>query len=716
MLSTLSILLHDLWRRDHHPTPGDLLWRASFEAARRTGWLALRHPSGAPPHMPDMRGATHSGWLDTLGREHWLHHLHGRVTDRRARRVLASGEDALLNATARTHLAQRAERAARGIIRAYSARDLDFGTPLDWHRAPSITQPAHWPRVHASCVGHTRQAPLADIKDTWELGRQPHVFDWLRLRAMRGERTDAAAWLADQLLTFEAQNPWRQGVHWASGQECAIRLLVWCVGVAALGGDAGFTPEDFQRFLRLVWLHATHIAEQLDFARHATPNNHLIAEAVALGAAGCLFDDWMPEASSWRQTATTTMRSPRVRDQFLADGGYIHASATYQRHALDLLLFAARLCTPEVVSPHWIRGVCHRSGVYLARMQAPNGRLPNLGANDGALLAPWTACAYEDMRPLLTTLRYHAHGHRAFARGEWDEALFWLAGEDALAAPVTPWDDFASRDASGVGAPYTHHCPQSGEVVCTHGPWKVIWRTGPPPEMASQCDLMHLDVWYDDAEVVRDGGSYRYHDPCWHQWYTGHISHNVAYLDTTEPLKRLGCFRWVGDPGVRVTIDASRTRITATHKGWRGAGVDAYHRTLHLLRDAQGRPYVRIEDVFALATTHTLGLHWRLGDGSWSCAQRPQGHVWEVTPHPPSPPVALHLRCTSRPEPPRASRPRLHRGQRGEEDKDGWVSRRYSVHRPSDAMRWEVEGRQDTVLSFITEFRTCGSRSSISTT
>ena len=101
-----------------------------------------------------------------------------------------------------------------------------------------------------------------------------------------------------------------------------------------------------------------------------------------------------------------------------------------------------------------------RSLDFLAAQQNPrDGRLPNYGANDGALPSVLSTCDYSDMRPTLQAVSVLVRGRRLYERGPWDEETAWLLGVDALDAPLQS-SQLSSRSFGDTG----HHVLRGHEA------------------------------------------------------------------------------------------------------------------------------------------------------------------------------------------------------------------------------------------------------------
>jgi len=117
----------------------------------------------------------------------------------------------------------------------------------------------HWSRILQL------ESKCGDCKLTWEVNRFPHFYNWVRVYMI----TKDSRWVREftkQIESWEENNFYRSGLNWSSGQELAIRALTWILALYVFVDDPAFQEEDFQRLMRLLYLHAEHIYANINFA------------------------------------------------------------------------------------------------------------------------------------------------------------------------------------------------------------------------------------------------------------------------------------------------------------------------------------------------------------------------------------------------------------------------------------------------------------------
>lgn len=428
-----------------------LAYRALWELDCQTGFKALRTPRVRVPSTPSI--PTWHQWSSALRVDHPL----------RAPRPRAS------------------------------VRDAPDDTHHEWHLEPSTGKrwPAdqHWSRA--------RSAEAGDLRLTWETNRFGHVWDWVTAvshdEARRGE---LALKFGEQLRSWREDNPFRTGVNWANGQELAVRTMAWLAGAYAFGPH--FSIAQWRDFVELLYQHGVHIEAELNFARRAVANNHLLAEALALAQLADVFPKWR-KAKRWRDKGLRLFREA-VDEQFFLDGGYCQHSHSYHHFALEFVL-DAHAWFPSL-RPQ-LTAVIERSERYFSAL-IQHGRVPLHGPND-RLDSP-------DFAVLLYALRDVSRAERGDA------------------PHLRPLKSCASFDDAGLH-------------VLRDGLWMAALRAGELPDRAGHEDGLHLEVWAGPHPIAVDAGSYRYGGRD-HAWFSGARSHNVCSSGSTPPRELLSTFTW----------------------------------------------------------------------------------------------------------------------------------------------------------------------------
>lgn len=545
-----------------------------------------------------------------------------------------------------------------------------YGRPLRWRLNPSTG--AEWPNSVWSKV--LRAEPYCgDVKLTWELGRFPHFFSLSRAAMFYPEaRAGAAALASGQLRDFVAANRVGYGPHWASGQEVFIRLVAWQFAKEALG-------LQLDDWAAIVAESVLFIKKHIAYARYAVCNNHLLGEALGL----YLFGSMLSGNEKWAVVARQgkALFTEAVERQFYEDGGYIQQSHTYHRLALEYLILAiirAKVLNDEVPQS-WLDSGERSLNFLFQQQNESDGRLPNYGANDGAMSLPLSSCDYSDFRPVLQTLSLLLREERLYEPGPWDEMPAWLLGSKALAAPLR------TRERWSLSSPVTgiHTIRAEKHTFLT-------FRCGTLRDRFAQIDMLHMDFWWHGENVLVDGGSYLYNGPRqWHEYFFRTGSHNTVTVDGADQMVHFRRFKTIYKAEARLTALASgreEVLIAGEHAGYRRLPAGVVHRRSVLMYPTG---FTVVHDQIQGKGQFAATLQWLGGPYTWSCDPT-RGELTLASR------VAFHLRVLDRQA--RALSVDVVAGR--ESPPRGWLSRYYASKVPVPSLECALEGL-DTI-EFVT--------------
>lgn len=427
----------------------------------------------------------------------------------------------------------------QGIFTYYSHRDVKHDNPINWHLSPFTRQ--CWPQDTHWSVLPQFDSCLGDIKDVWELARFGWSYVLVRHFARTGDKECPEIFWRYVESWIDANEP-NSGVHWLSGQECALRMMAWCFSLFAYRNLEGTTETRLHKLLLAIALQTERIE---GFIAHAIrqKTNHALTEAAGLYTIGILFP-FFQRAPYWHKLGKKILEQEALR-QIYDDGGYVQQSMNYHRLMLQTYLWVFRLA--ELYGDAFSSAIRDRVAAatdFLYQMQdEPSGRVPNYGANDGALILPLNNCDYLDYRPVLQACRYLFHKDKLYKDGPWDEDMLWLFGPVALNASHTYQPKTSRRyDTSGY---YT---------LRTDNAWAMI-RCHTYKDRVGHVDPLHLDLWADGENLLCDCGSYRYYAPLESEleyYFKSIWAHNTLIINRKSPLRLASKFIWLPWPRAQV--------------------------------------------------------------------------------------------------------------------------------------------------------------------
>jgi hypothetical protein len=410
-------------------------WRARYEVWRRSGRLRAAFP-------PVENTQTELAKAVEIPVARLTDFLLEQWAERGGRFFLPANVCVLREAIAQPEtVVRQAEDILAGKLRFFHRSEREVGNPPDWFLAAK--EGARWPADWHWSQIHDLTATWGDIKYVWEPSRFTHTFTLARAYALTGdERYPQTFWM--QVEDWIAANQPERGPHWRCGQEMALRCLAWIFGLMVFRRSRAATPERQAALISQLWYHGGHIEKIHWYAKRCVRNNHAMSETIGLFTIGALFP-FLPGAARWREQGLPELLE-EADWQFYADGAYIQHSMNYQRLVTQLFTWAFRLAQVNAMPlPKRLRQTAVKSLQFLTAFQdTSTGRLPNYGANDGALLFPLASCDYRDYRPMLNALALVLGEPPLYPPGPWDEEAAWFVG--GVSAPRLV-EEFASQVA-----------------------------------------------------------------------------------------------------------------------------------------------------------------------------------------------------------------------------------------------------------------------------
>ena len=376
--------------------------------------------------------------------------------------------------------------------------------------------------------------PQLDIKFIWEPARFGWAFALGRAYLASDEnKYPEAFW--NYFESFNAANPPCCGPNWISGQEVALRLMAFSWAAQVFGAAPASTPERLSRLAASVAAHAARIPPTLLYAR-SQQNNHLLTEAAGLLTAGLVLPEH-PHSTRWSNLGWKWLNAG-FRSQIDSYGEYTQHSTNYHRLMLEIALWVNALVhQPDATErtsgavrstrwPHTTSDAIGRATHWLLALLDPaSGSVPNLGANDGAYIFPFTICPFEDYRPVLHSAA-RAFLNYDLPRGPWDEMSLWFG------------IPFQSKR-------YVQLPRYLGDHIYGKDSWAVL-RIAQFSSRPSHADQLHLDLWWRGLNIARDAGTYLYNAaPPWDNSLTTALVHNTVTLDGRDQFTRAGRFLYL---------------------------------------------------------------------------------------------------------------------------------------------------------------------------
>lgn len=429
-----------------------------------------------------------------------------------------------------------------------------------------------------------------DIKGLWELSR----FDWLVACATQAAHGNGAAlqrlnnWLED----WAQKNPPYRGPQWKCSQEAAIRVMHLVLSSWILGQEGA----PLKSLAALVAAHLQRIEATIAYAV-SQQNNHATSEAAALFIGGSFLrghDErahaWLNEGRRSLETLGSTLIQP--------DGTFSQYSVTYHRLMLDtysLVEVWRRHCGLPALSRKLLERLAAATVWLAAVTEKTKGDTPNIGANDGARLMPLTASDYRDFRPSVELAGAVFCECSFYGKGPWGDLLAWLGVSECKSIKKVA---SATFDRGG------YHVLRNDRALAVLRYPRFRFRP-------SQADALHLDLWVDGVNLLRDAGTFSYNNSE-SIWFKSTAAHNTIEFDGQCQMPTLNRFlfgEWLETSSSTSVINSGETFSAAA------AYADRYERCHHRSICLDKNSLVCVDTVSGKFKRALL--RWRLAPGKW---------------------------------------------------------------------------------------------------
>lgn len=519
-----------------------VFFRFWHEIQVRTGLLMLRFPVTSK-HLP------------YFSKEEWL--------DQNQQFSLGLAASGL---TRNAQLSGLRERAAHIRENRFLYFNDQWRAASDWHTNPenglTYKKNTHWSKTPTL----SRQA--GDIKYVWDKSRFCFLFDLLR-SDFHFEK-DQSKLVFELIEDWIDQNPVNRGPNWICGQEISLRVINWISALHYYKNSETLSPALFRKISQSIYDQVRHVAANIHFARSVVRNNHALTETLALYIVGTYFPHF-PESKEWKRNGKKWF-GQEIAYQIYPDGRFLQFSMNYHRVVVQLLTLAITFA--ELNGDKWADVVYDRArkSLYFLRSCQDDitGWLPNYGNNDGALFFPLTECHFRDFRPQLEALGNALGIDLNFEKGLWSEETAWFSIKKT------------DQNLLETFEPKSLMCfEHGGYYVIRDNKTLTLLRCGAYKNRPLQADNLHLDIWVNGVNLLRDAGSYSYNaDERCTRYFSGTASHNTVMLGDFDQMKkgpRFIWFNWIKKAKATINEADDFYSIDAEFEGFYELGKDIRH-------------------------------------------------------------------------------------------------------------------------------------------
>ena len=406
----------------------------------------------------------------------------------------------------------------------FSKQEFNLGKDYDWITNPSTGFQydinKHWSEIQDLSI------EAGDIKYVWEKARFSYLYDIIRYDYHFED--DQSQFVFSEIEDFIDKNPINKGPNYKCSQEMSLRLLNWTFALYFYKDSIHLNNVFFKKIINAIYWHLHHIYINIHFSRIAVRNNHAITETLTLYLSAKLFP-FIPEVKKWSRKAKKWFEK-EVEYQIYKDGTFLQFSMNYHRVVVQLLTWGIRLA--QLNKDSFKTVVYDRAKKSLEFLDAcsdeVSGNLPNYGSNDGALFFKLNNDDYRNYRSQLDDLRLVLNKEYRFE----SESAFWYGlnnfkhQENHITKPIHCFND-------------------GGYYIFNDKDVKTFIRCGQYKDRPFQSDNLHIDIWINGLNILRDSGSYKYNtDKALVNYFNGCEAHNTLSIEGKDQMLKGNRFIW----------------------------------------------------------------------------------------------------------------------------------------------------------------------------
>lgn len=419
---------------------------------------------------------------------------------------------------------------ASGTINYFSSTNIFLGENYDWITNPDSGFVYDINKHFTQIEDYSKFC--GDIKYVWEKSRFNHLTTIMRYDYHF--EVDKSEMVLHEIEDWIEKNPINQGPNYKCSQEITIRIFNWLFVLYYYKNSINLTESRFSNIINSIYWQCKHVYNNINFSRIAVRNNHAITETLGIYTFGLLFP-FFKESKKWKKNGKKWLEK-EISYQIYPDGTFLQYSMNYHRVVVQLLTYAIQInkFNDNPFEPTFYDRA-NKSLVFLYNcMNDLNGNLPNYGANDGAIFFKLCTQEFRDYRPQLESLACSLN-HKWPLTGSEEKA--WFSIEDSN----NTFDDYI-KDNNKV-----KNFNNGGYFLIRDNIDNSLTfiRCGNHKDRPSQADNLHIDIWVNDENILRDAGSYKYNtDEKYLNYFGSTRAHNCLTIDYKDQMLKGDRFIW----------------------------------------------------------------------------------------------------------------------------------------------------------------------------
>lgn len=447
----------------------------------------------------------------------------------------------------------------KGVYTFFNKTKINLGVDYDWVTNPLTNYKydinTHWSKIN------DLSSDAGDIKFVWEKARFSFIYDVILYDYHFEE--DQSKFVFEQIEDFINKNPINQGPNYKCSQEISLRILNWTFALYYYKDSERLTELLFTKIMHSVYWQLHHVFHNIHFSRISVRNNHAITETMMLYLSDKLFP-FLPNVKGWSKKGKNWFEK-EIRYQIYSDGTFLQFSMNYHRVVVQLLTWGIRLAklNDDVFDPK-VYCRAKKSLIFLDACTDPiSGKLPNYGSNDGALFFKLSDDDYRVYRSQLDDLRAALYGYTNYN----SKSSFWYGIQPKSREPIK--------------IPELNEFKIGGYYIIQDGNTKTFVRCGAYKDRPFQSDNLHLDIWVDGKNILRDSGSYKYNtDKQLLEYFSGSEGHNTLSVSSENQMQKGGrfiWFFWVKYANAFLKKEENNYNFTGRIKAFKQLGKNIFH-------------------------------------------------------------------------------------------------------------------------------------------
>ncbi|RPG38869.1 MAG: heparinase [Muricauda sp. TMED12] len=479
----------------------------------------------------------------------------------------------------------------------FSKTKISLGKDFDWITNPNTGyqyELKHWSKI----VDLSKEA--GDIKFVWEKARFSFLYDIIRYDYHFN--VDCSKLVFSEIESFLTHNPINLGPNYRCSQEISLRILNWTFALYYYRNSKALTEKRFKSIMNAIYWQLHHVYHNINFSRIAVRNNHALTETLTLYLGGLLFP-FLPDTDKWSQKGKTWFQE-EIAYQIYEDGTFLQFSMNYHRVAIQLLTWGIKLS--EIHNDPFSSIVYERAKKSLSFLREcqdkPSGKLPNYGANDGALFFKLTNDDYRVYTSQLNDLSAVLYNEVS----KKDESQQWYGVNNSKVV---------AHEHQNLAA-----FPLGGNFVINDGSTKTFIKCAQFKDRPGHADNLHVDIWLDGENYIWDTGSYKYNTT---EEYSGFFSrchgHNTVSVDGKDQMLKGSRFiwnYWIKKAKAKLSETTVSYRFDGYFQGFRELGSKIVHKR-SLTKEKKQNKWT-ISDSIQNADNLNAQLYWHFNPRTYS--------------------------------------------------------------------------------------------------